>query len=307
MKKFKVKNRQKRKYTRHTVPQSTFSLRTLAVGLLPLLILAVAFGTTLLMNLNLREQTSSIPNPTLEIPTLTLPTIVLPTFTAPTFQAPIITFPTFTLPTVTTPEISFPEVSTPKPNAPDFSGFTNFLQLIISMFLKAFIAFLVIPDSRPFWAIIVQALSALSISMGLMGNLTLNGFVRVGDLLLQSISLVGTNIAAGSQTISAAAIEYAIRAGQILATSSLFIFEKTIWLFMVLLNGTITVLLFIVHAVSAFADGVVRVVMIPFQVLGAFWLKIKPYVDILGAHMGMAGADLANGVDSFNELGEAMK
>lgn len=319
MKKFKVKNRQKRKYTRHAaVPQSTFSMRTLFASLLPLIILAIAFATMLLMNLNLREQTSSIE------PLLQTPTIQTPTFRLPEIPFPTITLPGLSLPTISAPSIEAPAVSPPTITPPEFSADDIFSQPFVALgsFLsvvffvvqttfimvgKAFVAFFVIPDTRAFWSIIGNIIVTFFSSLGAAGNLTISGLARVGDLLVQSINLVGLNFMAGAQTVTAASAEYAVRAATILASSAIFIFEKVVWIVTLLFSGIVFVVLFIFHALGAFAEGVARIVMIPFQVLGAFWLKIKPYVDILGVHVGMVGTDMQNGVESFNDLGNALK
>ena len=313
MKKFKIKNRQKRKYTRHAaVPQSTFSFRALFVSLLPMLVLAFVFATMLLINLNLREKPSAF-QPSFEapsLPTFRIPEITFPTLTLPTITAPQITFPTITWPQVALPEAPKPPQADISVSSTPFVGFFSAvglaIQTMVILFGKAFIAFFVIPDTRPLWGVIGQGIMSMFYSMGLMGNLMMSGFIRVWELLIQSISLVGVNISLGSLTVSAAAVEYAVRAGHIIAVSSIFVFEKVAWALTALFTGTIMVIMFIVNAIVAFTDAVVRFISIPFQILGAFWIKIKPYVDILGDHMQMAGADLSNGVNSFNELGEAM-
>ena len=60
MRKFVIKNRQKRKYTRKTESVSSFSFSKTAYGLLPILIMIVALMTTLVISAPLRDQITHI-------------------------------------------------------------------------------------------------------------------------------------------------------------------------------------------------------------------------------------------------------
>lgn len=265
MRKFKIKNRQKRKYTRHASPQHSYPYATIFAGLLPMLILAIAFMATLFMNMNLREQAVSF---------------------NPSFSMPNISWPQFSLTALVQPLLGLPNLLTQPVRFDSFQ--------------------LTLPDPRPAVVAIGSGFESFFAGLGTAGVLVLEGLGRVGDLFVQSMTQVWNHMAAGANTIWSATVEYTIRAGQILTASTLFLLDKTIWLILFLYQGIVSILTFIFVQLSAFADAVVRIILIPFQILGALWMKMKPYVDILGSHMVMAGADLQNGVQSFNELGSEL-
>jgi len=48
--------------------------------------------------------------------------------------------------------------------------------------------------------------------------------------------------------------------------------------------------------------AIIHVIEIPFTVLNAFWLQIKPYVIIFERHIAMTGNDFSNSVGSFEKV-----
>ncbi len=59
----------------------------------------------------------------------------------------------------------------------------------------------------------------------------------------------------------------------------------------------------IVATISHITAAVVHVIKIPFKILYAFWLQIKPYMMIFGHHIQMSGSDLSNGFASLGKFG----
>src|SRR5438128_1480934 len=106
MKKFKIKNRQKRKYIKkQELAASLSSAQAFTVGIIPLLLMAIAFFATFLIS-NPQFATNAVNSIHLIQPSL--PEINL-TFELPTITLPAITLPTINLPTVSMPQLSVPE------------------------------------------------------------------------------------------------------------------------------------------------------------------------------------------------------
>ena len=298
MRKFKVKNRQKRKYTRHTEPQSSYPSSTIFAGLLPVLFLAIAFLTTLLMNLNLREQTVSFQ----------------PQFTMPQFTIPQFIIPQPSLPEISIPEMSPVDMIKPIQSLPNLFtqplAFLNSmgillvtsLQVIMASLGYGFLWILAALDPRPAISAFGAGVQSLIITLGTAISMLIDGFARIGELFAQSLVQAGNNVGAGIQTAWSATMEYTLRGISIIALSIGFVVEKIVWFIMFLFNGIVGILTFLYMQLAAFANAVIRVISIPFQILYSFWLQIKPFFDILGVHIGMVGADLSNGLASFEEL-----
>jgi hypothetical protein len=112
MRKFKVKNRQKRKYVKKQELAASFShVYSLTLGIIPVLLMAIAFFTTFLIS-NPQYVTLPIQNTHLGMPAmpvhLHLPKITLPSLDLAS-SMPRVNFsfdmPTFSLPTVAIPEL----------------------------------------------------------------------------------------------------------------------------------------------------------------------------------------------------------
>jgi hypothetical protein len=277
MRKFKVKNRQKRKYTRHNVPQSSYQFSPLFAGLLPMTILAIALLATILMNMNLREQTVSF-QPQMQI--------ALPKFTLPDLITPI-----QSLPNLFNQPVAF------------VSGVLSLLAAgVISTgtaFADGFVWVVTQLDPRFAIAALGKNVQWLIGSIGFLFVAIFNGFAWAGTEIGYGLGSVGEGIAYGANVVWASITGFIISIVQALWTALVFLFNGLLQIAVFLFNGIVSILTYIGNGIMAAVNAVVRVILIPFQIIGAFWLQIKPYFDILLYHFALAGADLANG---FNLL-----
>jgi hypothetical protein len=285
MKKFKIKNRQKRKYTRHNAPQSSYQFSPIFAGLIPMIILAIALAATLLMNMNLREQTVSF---------------------QPQFQLAL-------------PKISLAEIMKPLQNLPNlltqpaafFAGLGTVviggLESIVLGLNTGFVWLITLLDPRAGIAALGQGMQTFFVGVGYMGILLFEGFARIGELLLQSTATVGEHMVAGANTIWSATVEYGLLTVDILSTVFWFLFNSIIQLVLFLFNGLVSIVTFIADGVIAVVDALVRVILIPFQILGAFWMQIKPYADTLLHYCGLALEDTAQGFNNLANIGSLLE
>ena len=129
MRKFKIKNRKKRKYIKKADLAASFShVHSLTLGIIPMLLMAIAFFTTFLISnpqavvLPIKSIRLTMPTlPSLPVlPKVTLPQVAIPEITLPDIeinfdmpelpQLALPSFPQFTLPVVTIPIITIPNV-----------------------------------------------------------------------------------------------------------------------------------------------------------------------------------------------------
>jgi len=98
-------------------------------------------------------------------------------------------------------------------------------------------------------------------------------------------------------------INAALIAFQAIHIAGLFVFAKllavsgVVWTFLVTVFNAIATA--VIHGITSF----IHFVEIPFKILDAFWLQIKPYVVILGQHIQMSGNDFTNGLKSLEKVG----
>jgi hypothetical protein len=282
MRKFKIKNRQKRKYTRKSVHASSFPhSQAISAGLLPLLILAIALVTTVIMS-QAKGQTYAI-DYSLPIPQPKLPDIGNVVQNIPNLFNNPIAFVT----SIYTLSIDFMQ------------------QLWITIgYWFALLAHLL--DPRPFIALTIRSIMFFIQTMVQFAIILGMGIVTAGTVVLQAFITVGNAIANTMASMSYAIASFilfiaaAIMHGLTFVGAILLIIAKT------LIHIVTTIALFLFVKVSAFINGVVNIIEIPFKILWAFWLQIKPFFDMLGAHIKMTGDDLNNGVSSINKVGNLL-
>ena len=120
MKKFKVKNRPKRKYVKkNDLAQSYSSVQSLTVGLVPLLLMAIAFFTTIIMT---SSYTANLNLPSMS---LSLPQISIPKTTFPEIKVNTPALPKITIPEILA--ITLPKVTIPNPFPMIEKGISNFI------------------------------------------------------------------------------------------------------------------------------------------------------------------------------------
>ena len=278
MRKFTNKNRQKRKYTRKTVQTASSPLtKTVSAGLLPLFILAVAFATTLLMT-QIKGQPIALHY------SLTLPQLQMPTFQLSAPQVPDISVNLF-------PFIE--GIST---------AFYTFFQIIgltittwathVASVLNPQPALAAIGTGLVSFAFFVQRI-ALLIEMGIVQGcvVILQAFIVVGNTIANATAFMLQTIAMGFLSLCTAILH-----------AMMFVAMILLVVIKAIVSTVVTVGTFIGDKVSAFFNGLVSLIEIPFKLLWKFWVQIKPYMDILGKHIGMTGADLQNGFASWGKV-----
>ena len=60
-------------------------------------------------------------------------------------------------------------------------------------------------------------------------------------------------------------------------------------------------ILSIARAIAYAFAAIMHFIEIPFKILYAYGLLLKPYVIILGNHIAMTGNDFSHGIDSFEK------
>ncbi|MBA3724090.1 MAG: hypothetical protein H0W89_04345 [Candidatus Levybacteria bacterium] len=287
MRKFTVKNRQKRKYTKKSAPQEVYRVSKIwSVSLLPLLIVVVAFLTTMLINLNLRETTVS------SAPQINIPEISV------TFSIEEVVKPFQSLPNLFNQPVAF-LMSLGVLALGGLSNGATFLENVLVYSLS----FL---DPRPGLVNVGNTFAAFTLGIKTVVMLTLNWLNSTASLLVQSVLLIMTNIATGTQAIISVNIDYAGHGVEMIAASVSFVIEKVAWIFSVIFDAITGVLLFIFEKITAFINGVIRIIFIPFTILGAFWEQIKSPVMLLGFYIQMAGVDLTRSFESFGKLASVL-
>lgn len=295
MRKFKVKNRQKRKYTRHSGPQSSYQFSPLVAGILPTVILAITFIAMLLMNMNLREPAN-----------ITVP--------QPTFAPPSISIPTLTIPTISLNELFQPIRNLPNLFAQPVAFLIGMVELVsdsIQFILTSFVAGLeqlaIMLDPRPMFVSIGQGSIAAASSAGAAGVSIVDAVANMFANIFGSIAYAGVQIGNGMQIAGNAIVSAFLYVLELLGMAFWFLVNGIVQIVLFLFNGFISIVTTIANAISAFINKVVSIILIPFQVIGAFWMMVKPYVDTLLYYCGLAVNDMGQGFNNLANLGSILQ
>lgn len=286
MRKFKVKNRQKRKYTRHNLPQSSYQFSPLFAGLLPMIILAIAFAAMYVMNVNVREPTS-VPMPQ---PQLTLPTITPPSFSLNGILQTINSLP-----------ILFTQI------AAFVIGFADFVATSVQNILTSFVLGLeqviTVLDPRPMLAAIAHVSTNVATSIAAVSVSIAEGIVRIFEMLSGSIAFVGMQLGTGILIIWNTIVSMVLNALAVIGGVLWFVLNGFVQIVLFLFNGLIGILTIIADAIMSFLNKIVNLILVPFQILGAFWMQIKPYADTLLYYCGRAFNDMGKGFENLAKIG----
>lgn len=290
MRKFKVKNRQKRKYTRKNVPPSSLSLdRGISVSFLPFLILAVALATTMVISHNLREQDLAIEF-----------TFQLPTFSTEPLQQFISDVPSMLQqPTAFVAGLWTLVVDSMR-------GFGAYFAMLVSSTVSslanACVQLAMLLDPRP-------VVVAIGQGVGIAWAWGVSGIVQLGSAIAFAINYIVLSLAAFFLLVG----QSIAWAAQMLVSLFIVVCNTILDALIIVSNFLTTVTLTIAHAVvvavqftivkvTAFIDAALYFLGTPFRMLAALWQLIKPYVDIFVQHLQMAGADLNNGFKALNNI-----
>jgi hypothetical protein len=298
MRKFVIKNRQKRKYTRKIEEISSFSFSKTAYGMIPLLIMLIAFMSTIIISTPFRDSISNI-----------------------NFNF------TFKL----------PQFSFSNPLNSIQSLLNDFAQ--IGIFMSALLLAI--------YGVLMQSLSVLSTILTHEFSITqtniitqkdasVNGasfiiqeFSKELNLLEQFIVSIGLYCEFTAKIVASSFINIFIIIGQIFVAIAISVAQIIVYVSITVAGFIISLVLSIFHFISIILVAIwrtiatignyllvsiTRIVMaivhtieIPFKILAAFGLALKPYVDIINHHIQMSGADFTNGVNDLGKAAASMK
>ena len=313
MRKFVNKKRQKRKYTKKSEAASFYSSAKTAYGMVPFLIMLIAFMSTFVISTPLRDSITNIKF-----------TFELPQFS---FSNPLNFFETAGMDVMQVGLVVWTMVQ--------MAG-TTISQSVIE-----------ITKIITYGALFIGNL-IIFCATGIRTDIlhTVKEFISGAALIYQGITFIVTECTVAIRFITQSVINAAIATGQFISTVTTaigqFIATTTITtgqfvsrITFSVINTTIQFSLLLIHyiviaaiAVAHFVvviatifwktlvsialsinvffirvfTAIVHIIEIPFKTLYAFWLLIKPYVDIFGNHVKMSGGDFSNMVTSLGKV-----
>lgn len=310
MQKFVIKNRRKRKYIRKGEKTPISSSSKTVYGILPLLIMSIAFMTTMIISTPFRNSLSNFKF-TIQLPQLSL-------------NNPILFFQSLIFNIAQVGVIC---------EAIVVSIWENIIHIFETIIYTATQDFTIL-NPLPILKIIENNLITT-------GNflLYLAQLIREGQLITYKITIqllfftfsfaqteinfltliiIHAVIFIGQFTVAVAGILWqtiiasALFITQVITTASIVVFqvfiELMIFLSKVILSATIVIGTWIISIINTITftinnvvNSVIHTIEIPFNVFGAFGIQMKPYVDFFGHHVEMTGQDFDKGL---NDLGQ---
>lgn len=308
MRKFVVKNRQKRKYVRKSEKQSLYSFSKTTYGILPILIMAVAFMATLVISTPFRDSLLHLKF-TLKIPQFSF-TNPLPFFLG--LGDMISQLFTIGINAIISLVNSI------------FTFFTNFIisvsqirinlgyQPAITLTNNDFLSIstFIAKTSVVFFQEIIHLVVSAYIFVNFVTN-TLNRLLIY--LLLSAIQFTISSTEIFAPEISKAAlsawqmtIQFGILLGNAIINLSLFIFHIVLLVLTTLYAWISIAVETTIHAITSVVDKIIYSIEIPFKVISNFFNQLKPYFAILDKHIGMVGKDFSTGASSLGKASTLM-
>ena len=323
MHKFIIKHRNKRKYIKKTKIIHSFSLSKAIFGMMPLIIMLVAFMTTLVISAPLRNSLSTI-RVTFQMPdfSLVIPFAVINNI----FQ-----------------EMNHGMLHVGTITNTIFAGFAKFaplieggvfrlIQLLDPLPFYSFTSRSLISLSLVIWSFngaILQSIQILFVllvhNLLMIGNFVVTIIQRTSSILLNTLDMTGqmmitTVTAIGNDLVSFAEIivhffvsvflviyqlllNTAIIITQALLSTAEICIHFLIVLTQILWTGLLFTIRTITEAINHAVNTIIYYIEMPFKNIYAFWLVMKPYVDIFNRHIRMTGNDLSNGFASLGNFG----
>ena len=309
MRKFVIKNRQKRKYTKKSEEVSS-SLSKTAYGMLPILIMAIAFMATVIISVPFRDTFSHI-SFTIQLPEFSLsnPLTFFQTIAQDVSLINITLWSTILIiltdvntAAITMAQVIFHVLLLLNP-LPLFIAFGDGLKALGMMFESVFIV--VMQGVISTYVIFLQSsLFVVSGILTILGTI-LSTFVT---LLLEIGKVSFMMVSTSTQFISDSIIiifqmisNVAVIIEQSIVDVSAALVHLLLMMIEAVMGWFVAVYLTITAVVSQFLHAIIHLIEIPFTLLYTFWMRIKPYVDVFDRHLQLAGSDFING---FNSLGK---
>ncbi len=295
MRKFEIKNRKKRKYTRKSEEISSFSFYKTASEMLPLLVMVIAFMSTMIISTPLRDSFTNI-SFTFELPrfSLTNPLLFFQTMLTDLTQIGFVTW-SITLAFAKAISQSFTSTSTAVTN-----GTFSLVQLLqfSANLIGNILLFIIFETSRGI-GFLTQFVTFITIA----GFVFLNAcFTFIAGFTIA----IGQIIAAFTQVVVHQIIFIVTLAIHSVVIATIAVINFIAFIGKTIVTAIVSTTAFVWLQITRFVLAVVHIIEIPFRVLYAFWLLIKPYVDFFGKHVQMSGADFSNMFNSFYRLASVM-
>jgi len=151
-------------------------------------------------------------------------------------------------------------------------------------------------------------LSILTFSHGLffLGITVQSAIMAILTSIIRFVTVITQTIISASYffiiTCFRLSISFLSLCGTTVVTISGAVLQGIIYLSIALWGGVVFVVSAIFGALTYALNAMIHIIEIPFKILNAFWLQIKPYVDIFLRHVQMTGKDFSGGVTSFDNV-----
>lgn len=286
MRKFKIKNRQKRRYTRRQELGSTssFSLSAIA-GLLPSILLAITLSISLIINSHSIDYTVNIQNPFDGLSTFFMQQVTQSLHAASHNQV----------------KIAF----TPPPLLSSWSiqsginfvlyGLQVSMQTVINSMIviyTVFIHFLILLNPIPLIFILAKGLGMLFI---LCIHAVILGFVylftsviHLYQIFFNGLLTFEKNIFLAIQTIFA-----------FFGSISTYLFSQIVMIVLIVIHVIFSIFENILNGIMWLIKGIIRLIELPFLVVWSYILKLNPIWHLLGNSISQCASVLAAGIDSL--------
>jgi hypothetical protein len=290
MRKFVIKNRHKRKYTKKSEVVSSYSSAKTAYGMIPLIIMLIAFMSTIVISTPFRDSIANI-RLTFEFPQFSLhnPLSFFETGWADITQVGLVFWTIVQMIGITLSQTLFGIAQKVTYGALFVSNFFILFGSGISIGLLYIIKELVygIQLINQTITVIVNACTlAIHFCIQILTNTT----ISIGQFIA-SVTLSAINASIQFSLV----LIHDIVIAMIAVIHFLAVVITIIW--KMLVSTAFAVNTFFIQVFTAIG----RVIEIPFKTLYSFWLLIKPYADIFGNHLKMSGNDFSN---MFTSLGK---
>jgi hypothetical protein len=304
MKKFVIKNKPKRKYTKKVQAVSSFSFSKTIYGVLPLVALAISFMATLLLTVPLRDTIATLQfNVSLPHISFTNPlTGIQQTFLAIgavgfAIWMVLVMIATTIISLLSVAFAAIIHLASLLNPIPVFATIGNGIQLLTLLLLHA-LQFIwqgiTIITTSIFHGLLVTG------SVIVMGISAIISFIQyVLASLLHGIVFI-TTVLWHFVVVSVDAITKAVTTAVIALAHGIWWIATLTWSLLVAIASAITAFF------AAIFRAIVQIIEFPFKLMTALWLQIKPFVDVLLSHIQMTGADLSNGFASWGKVASLM-
>lgn len=330
MRKFIIKNRQKRRYIKKTKNVHTFSFSKAFSGMMPVLVMIIAFMATIVISTSFRNSLTNM-HITFQFPEISWhsPLEASKSFLQNTTQIGIALSSGSIALLVTAENLlrnmrGIVATGITSINVAPFLLSGEHVAINTTIFLKTFFSLLIsflYQDTVLYTKTIIlgegaivsfaistvltaityggyiltECLKEVILLIGILERVVTTAFVFISSFAFETFDTGTQVIAHFIQT----AIQLVIFAGSALFVS----INQFITLCIQFLWGGI---MFVVNVIGItvgnIAAAIIHFIEIPFRILNMFWLQIKPYVIILGKHVQMTGGDFSNGFNSLEKF-----